>query len=147
MGFSLPAAIFAKLARPDHQVIDVDGDASFCMTMEEALTAAQHGVPVKVVVFNNQRQAMISQLQKSDYGGRECFAQQQNPDFVQLVSSMGWEGQHCGVLQELPSCMHWLLSCQRPALLDVAFTDTDMVPIVPNGKTLGEIKTSGIQDK
>lgn len=145
MGFGLPAAIGAKLARPDHQVIDLDGDASLCMTMEEALTASQNDIPVKVVVFNNQRQAMISQLQKSDYGGRECFVQQQNPDFVQLVSSMGWEGRRCDVLQELPSCMHWLLACQRPALLDVAITDTDMVPIVPNGKTLGEIKAPGIQ--
>lgn len=145
MGFGLPAAIGAKLARSDHQVIDVDGDASFCMTMEEALTASQHNIPVKVVVFNNQRQAMISQLQKSDYGGRECFAQQQNPDFVQLVSSMGWEGWRCGVPQELPSCMHRLMACQGPALLDVAITDTDMVPIVPNGRTLGEIKGAGIQ--
>lgn len=115
MGFGLPAAIGAKLARFDDQVIDVDGDASFCMTMEEALTASQHDIPVKVVVFNNQRQAMISQLQKSDYGGRECFAQQQNPDFVQPVSSMRWEGRRCEVLQELPSCMHWLLACQGPA--------------------------------
>ena len=145
MGFGLPAAIGAKLARSDHQVIDVDGDASFCMTMEEALTASQYNIPVKVVVFNNQRQAMISQLQKADYGGRECFAQQQNPDFVQLISSMGWEGRRCGILQDLSSCMHWLLACQGPALLDVAFTDTDMVPIVPNGKTLGEIKAPGIQ--
>ena len=82
MRFGLPATIGAKLAQPDHQVIDMDGDATFCMTIEKALTAAQHGIPVKVVVFNNQRQVMNCRLQKSNYGCRECFAQQQNLDFV-----------------------------------------------------------------
>ncbi|PWY75068.1 hypothetical protein BO70DRAFT_388838 [Aspergillus heteromorphus CBS 117.55] len=70
MGFGLPAALGAKLAVPNNLVIDIDGDASFCMSMDALLTAQQAGVDVKVIVCENGGQGMIRQLQEMDYGGR-----------------------------------------------------------------------------
>lgn len=60
MGFGLPAAIGAKIARPDHLVIDIDGDASFCMTMAEVATAVQFNIDIKIVVINNGEEGMIT---------------------------------------------------------------------------------------
>ncbi|KAG0154706.1 hypothetical protein PDIDSM_274 [Penicillium digitatum] len=136
MGFGLPAAIGAQMARPDHIVIDIDGDASFCMTMEELLTASQYDLPIKVIVFNNNAQGMIAQLQQADYGGRVCYNRQANPNFVQLARSMGCESQRCEYAGELSRCIQWLLECPRPALLDVVMDEMKMLPIVPNGKAL-----------
>lgn len=63
MGYGLPAAIGAKVGKPDHVVIDIDGDASFCMTLSELSTAAQFNVGVKIVVLNNEEQGMVTQWQ------------------------------------------------------------------------------------
>ncbi|KAH8428593.1 thiamine pyrophosphate-binding protein [Aspergillus melleus] len=140
MGFGLPAAIGAKLARPDCEVIDIDGDASFCMTMAELLTASQHGIAVKVVILNNSQQGMITQLQRSAYGGRECHTRQANPDFVALARSMHCHGARYMPGQDLSASIRWLLRCQGPAVLEVAVADTEMVPIVPEGQALDDIK-------
>jgi acetolactate synthase-1/2/3 large subunit len=136
MGFGLPAAIGAQIARPDHTVIDIDGDASFCMTMEELLTASQYNIPIKVVIFNNNTQGMIAQIQRSGYGGRVCYNCQANPDFVQLAHAMGCESQRCRSLGELRGCIRWLLERRKPALLDILMDEAEMLPIVPNGKAL-----------
>jgi acetolactate synthase-1/2/3 large subunit len=136
MGFGLPAAIGVQLARPDHIVIDIDGDASFCMTMEELLTASQYNLPIKIIVFNNDIQGMISQLQRSDYEGRSCHNRQSNPDFVQLARSMGVQSRRCSNTAELRGGLEWLLECQGPALVDVRMCETEMLPIVPTGEAL-----------
>ncbi|KAI9042668.1 thiamine pyrophosphate-binding protein [Aspergillus affinis] len=140
MGFGLPAAIGAKLAQPDCEVIDIDGDASFCMTMAELLTASQHGVAVKVIILNNSQQGMITQLQRSSYGGRECHARQANPDFVALAHCMDCQGARHMPGQDLSASICWLLRCQSPAVLEVAVAKTEMVPIVTEGGALDEIK-------
>ncbi|KAE8147236.1 acetolactate synthase [Aspergillus avenaceus] len=135
MGYGLPSAIGAQLAKPDHLVIDVDGDASLCMTMAELLTASQNNIPVKVVIFNNDQQAMIAQLQHSDYNGRLCHTKQASPDFVQLAQSMKCQGRQCTSREKLGDCIDWLIGCQGPAVLDVLTADTDMRPIVPTDST------------
>lgn len=140
MGFGLPAAIGAQIAWPKRNVIVIDGDASFCMTMEELLTAAQHGIPVKLIIMNNQKQGMITQLQCADYGGRVCYDQQRNPDFVELAQSMGSQGRRCVDQQDLPGHIAWLLLCRGPALLEVRVAEENMVPIVPSGGSLSEMK-------
>ncbi|EAU36342.1 predicted protein [Aspergillus terreus NIH2624] len=140
MGYGLPAAIGSKTARPGHHVICIDGDASFCMSMAELLTASQQGVSVKVIILNNQEQGMISQLQRESYEGRICYARQDNPDFVQLARSMNCQGQRCFFKEDLPECIDWLLRCDRPALLDVLIAETEMVPIVSSGQSLDCMK-------
>ncbi|OJZ90127.1 hypothetical protein ASPFODRAFT_128913 [Aspergillus luchuensis CBS 106.47] len=140
MGYGLPAAIGSKTARPNNDVICIDGDASFCMTMAELLTASQHGVTVKVIILNNQEQGMISQLQRESYGGRTCYARQDNPDFVRLARSMNCQGKRCFFKEDLPECIDWLLRCDGVALLDVLIAETEMVPIVPSGQSLDFMK-------
>lgn len=132
MGFGIPAAIGAKLALPDQQVIAVDGDASFCTTMEELMTALLHQVQIKVIVFNNRQQVILSQLQR-EYGVKACCDSRMSPDFDRLARSMGCQGQRCDRVEELPDAIYWLLRCQGPALLDVAVSQPGMVSIASNG--------------
>lgn len=82
MGFGLPAAIGAKVARPEALVVDVDGDASLGMTLSELSTAAQHDVGVKVVVMNSSEQGMVTQWQNLFYRNVNRFAHthHKNPD-------------------------------------------------------------------
>ncbi|KAE8353521.1 acetolactate synthase [Aspergillus coremiiformis] len=140
MGYGLPAAIGAQIAKPDHVVIDVDGDASFSMTMEELMTASEHQIPVKAIIFNNGRQAMVTQLQLADYHGRVCYSQQKNPDFVALAHSMWCQARQCRSLDTLAACIQWLLDCQGPAVLDVIIADVDFKPLVPSGGSLDQIQ-------
>lgn len=140
MGFGLPAAIGAQLAKPDPLVIDVDGDASPCMTMEELLTASQYDIPVKVVLFNKHQQAMITQLLQKDYNGCVCHPRQANPDFVRLAQSKGCQGRQCFRSDTLPENMEWPLNCEGPAMLDVIIEDIDMKPIVSTGGSLDKVE-------
>ncbi|KAE8153351.1 thiamine pyrophosphate enzyme, N-terminal TPP binding domain-containing protein [Aspergillus avenaceus] len=140
MGFGVPSAIGAKLACPDAMVIDFDGDASFCMTMEELLTASQFNIDIRLIIINNQRQRMIADYQIAHYHGRVCQAEQSNPDFLALAKSMGCEGRRCCSRGELGNCIEWLLQTKGPVLLEIC-TDDDfpMLPIVPNGEPLDHI--------
>ncbi|RHZ56257.1 uncharacterized protein CDV56_102487 [Aspergillus thermomutatus] len=142
MGFALPAAIGAKLARPECTVIDIDGDASLCMTVQEILTAVQFSVDMKILVINNEEQGMITQLQHAYYGGRMVHAQQKNPDFVRLAESMGCQGR-CISRFDLQNNVRWLLEAKGVALLEVVTEGSvPMVPIVANGQPLESIVDS-----
>jgi acetolactate synthase-1/2/3 large subunit len=79
---------------------------------------------------------MITQIQRSSYGGRVCHNRQSNPDFVSLALSMGCESRRCQSGEELGNCIRWLLNCKKPALLDVLVSEAEMLPIVPSGKAL-----------
>jgi acetolactate synthase-1/2/3 large subunit len=85
MGYGLPSAIGAKIARPDCIVVDIDGDSSFCMTAMELVTAAQYGVGVKVLILNNSFQGMVKQWQDLFYGKRYSNSTMFNPDFIKLA--------------------------------------------------------------
>ncbi|KAI9926005.1 hypothetical protein ASPWEDRAFT_49867 [Aspergillus wentii DTO 134E9] len=136
MGFGLPSAIGAKLANPDKMVVNIDGDASLGMSLQEFSTAAQYNIAVKTIIFNNGQQEMVAQMQKAAYNGRVCFVHQQNPDFVMLANSVGIRGIRCTTARELPSCIQWLLQSEGPAVLDVTTDETEMVPIVAGGQAL-----------
>ncbi|KAJ5053362.1 hypothetical protein NUH16_010433 [Penicillium rubens] len=137
MGFGLPASIGAKLGSPGSVVIDIDGDGSFCMTMAELLTASQYGVGVKVIVFNNGEQRMVSQFQQTYYQGRVAHTRLQNPDFVSLSKSMGCDARRCVCPQDLRGCIEWLLRAECPALLEMILdNEPPMLPIVRSGASL-----------
>jgi acetolactate synthase-1/2/3 large subunit len=140
MGFGLPAAIGAKFARPDHIVIDIDGDASFCMTMAEVATAVQFKTGIKMVIINNGEQGMITQLQQAYYNGRICFSKQHNPNFFTLVESMGGQGRRCSDRKDLTAGVQWLLDTLGVVCLEVVTVDNVPVePNVPAGKPLDAI--------
>jgi acetolactate synthase-1/2/3 large subunit len=139
MGYGLPAAIGAKVARPDALVVDVDGDASFNMTMTELSTAAQFGVGVKVLVLNNEEQGMVTQWQSLFYEDRFAHTHQKNPDFVRVAEAMGVPAQRCVALRDLPGQLEWLLTSDGPAFLEVVVDKkVPVLPMVPAGKALHE---------
>ncbi len=95
MGFGLPAAIGAKVARPDALVIDIDGDASYNMTMTELSTASQFNIGIKVIVLNNEEQGMVTQWQNLFYEDRYSHTHQKNPDFMKVSDGMGVQCRVC----------------------------------------------------
>ncbi|KAL8670076.1 MAG: hypothetical protein Q9168_005361, partial [Polycauliona sp. 1 TL-2023] len=141
MGFGLPAAIGAKVARPDALVIDVDGDASFCMTLTELSTMAQFNIGAKVIILNNEEQGMVTQWQQLFYEDRFAHTHQKNPDFVKLSEAMGVQAQRCIAPEDVEAKLKWLIESEGPALLEV-MTDqkVPVLPMVEGGKALHEMK-------
>lgn len=141
MGYGLPACIGAKVARPDALVVDIDGDASFSMTLTELSTAAEFNIGVKIIVLNNEEQGMVTQWQSLFYEDRFAHTHQRNADFVKLGDAMGVKAKRVAKLEELESAMKWLLfeSGEGPALLEVV-TDqkVPVLPMVPAGSGLHE---------
>ncbi|KAK3988507.1 putative acetolactate synthase catalytic subunit mitochondrial precursor [Cladorrhinum sp. PSN332] len=139
MGYGLPAAIGAKVAKPDALVIDIDGDASFGMTLTELSTAAQFNIGVKVIVLNNEEQGMVTQWQNLFYQDRYSHTHQKNPDFMKLADAMGIQHRRLIKPEETREALQWLIDTDGPALLEVV-TDkkVPVLPMVPAGAALHE---------
>uniref|UniRef100_L2FKC2 Acetolactate synthase n=1 Tax=Colletotrichum fructicola (strain Nara gc5) TaxID=1213859 RepID=L2FKC2_COLFN len=149
MGYGLPAAIGAKVARPDALVVDIDGDASFNMTLTELSTAAQFNIGVKVIVLNNEEQGMVTQWQNLFYEDRYAHTHQKNPDFMKLADAMGVQHRRVIKPDEVVDALKWLINTDGPALLEVV-TDkkVPVLPMVPAGSGLHEFLTwDGAKDK
>lgn len=142
MGYGLPAAIGAKVAQPDALVIDIDGDASFNMTLTELTTAAQFNIGVKVIVLNNEEQGMVTQWQNLFYDDRYAHTHQRNPDFMKLADAMGVQHRRCSKPDDVRDSLKWLIESDGPALLEV-ITDkkVPVLPMVPTGAGLHEFLT------
>ncbi|KAK3390583.1 thiamine diphosphate-binding protein [Podospora didyma] len=142
MGYGLPAAIGAKVAKPDSLVIDIDGDASFGMTLTELSTAAQFNIGVKIIVLNNEEQGMVTQWQNLFYEDRYSHTHQKNPDFMKLADAMGIQHKRVVNPDEVVNSLKWLIESDGPALLEVV-TDkkVPVLPMVPAGSGLHEFIT------
>ncbi|CAP70234.1 uncharacterized protein PODANS_3_3200 [Podospora anserina S mat+] len=148
MGYGLPAAIGAKVAKPDSLVIDIDGDASFGMTLTELSTAAQFNIGVKIIVLNNEEQGMVTQWQNLFYEDRYSHTHQKNPDFMKLADAMGIQHRRLIKPDETREALQWLIDTDGPALLEVV-TDkkVPVLPMVPGGSALHEFITyDGVKD-
>ena len=139
MGFGLPSAIGAKVAQPDSLVVDIDGDASFNMTLTELSTAAQFNIGVKIIILNNEEQGMVTQWQALFYEDRYAHTHQKNPDFIKLAEAMGVQADRCISPGDVDKKLEWLINSEGPALLEVV-TDkkVPVLPMVPAGKALHE---------
>jgi acetolactate synthase-1/2/3 large subunit len=137
MGFGLPAAIGAQVAFPDELVIDVAGDGSFEMTLQELSTAQTYGLPVKVVILNNGYLGMVRQWQELFWQGRYAgtsFAPFQ-PDFARLAGAYGVAGHTVKDADDLEDALREALAHDGPALVDVHVNPMAKVfPMVPQGK-------------
>lgn len=137
MGYGLPAAIGAKLGRPNAQVINIDGDASFCMSLNELSTAAEYNIGVKILLLNNSEQGMVTQLQQQYYNSKFAHSHQKNPDFVRVGEAMGVASSRAVRPEELEEKLEWLLAQNGPALLEVIVDPKTLVlPTVKSGKAL-----------
>lgn len=139
MGFGLPAAIGAQVAKPDAIVIDIDGDASFNMTLTELSSAVQCGAPIKVLVLNNEEQGMVTQWQSLFYEHRYAHTHQSNPDFMKLAEATGFTGIRITKPSEIESGVKQFLETEGPVLLEACVEKkVPVLPMVPAGKGLDE---------
>ena len=141
MGYGLPAAIGAKVARPGQQVILFTGDGSIMMNCQEMATAAANGVAVKIIVVHNRVLGMVTQWQRMFYD--KHYSQTLLPgstDFVKLAEAMGVQACRLQDLASLKSDLAAALTSDAPMLIDVIVPgNVDVLPMVPGGKCLDEM--------
>jgi acetolactate synthase I/II/III large subunit len=135
MGFGLPAAIGAKVAKPDDTVVCLAGDGSLVMVCQEMATAAVHEIPVKVFLMNNGHFGMVRQWQELFWSGRyKSVEMGPSPDWVKLAEAFGWTGMRCADKRELGDAMRTALEADGPVLLDVEVSKTEnCFPMIPAG--------------
>ncbi len=137
MGFGLPAALGAQVAFPDQLVVDIAGDGSFEMTLQELSTAQTYGLPVKVVILNNGFLGMVRQWQELFWDKRysnTSFGEFQ-PDFAALAGAYGIPGTRVEDPDDLEDALRETLSTDGPALIDIQVNrDAKVFPMVPQGK-------------
>lgn len=147
MGFGLPSAIGAKAARPNAVVVDIDGDASFAMTLTEMATAAEFGINVKVLLLNNNFQGMVKQWQDLFYEERYSGTPMKNPNFVKFAESMNCEAIRCSDEQELKEAMAKFLAAEGPILGEfVVEKNEHCYPMVGAGRALDEMIIGDFDD-
>ena len=141
MGFGLPAAIGAQVACPDKLVVDIAGDGSIQMNIQEMATAVQCCLPVKVVILNNRYLGMVRQWQELFYEKRyACTGMDHAPDFVKLAEAFGAVGLRASKPEEVESVLKEGLSIQQPVIMDFQVDQEESVyPMVPAGAPITEM--------
>ena len=141
MGFGLPAAIGAQVANPEKLVVDIAGDGSIQMNIQELATAVQYKLPVKVVILNNQYLGMVRQWQELFY--EKCYActpMDHAPDFVKLAEAYGATGLRATRPEEVEPVLRKGLEMDRPVLMDFHVEKEEGVyPMVPAGAPITEM--------
>lgn len=141
MGFALPAAIGAKLANPEKQVIAIIGDGGFQMTLQELGTIMQNNIGVKIIILNNEYLGMVRQWQQMFFEKRYSFTNIQSPDFVALAASYNIKGVKVEKQEDLSHALDQLLNIENAFLLEVKVAKEDNVfPMVPTGASIAEIR-------
>ncbi|MCR6634367.1 acetolactate synthase 3 large subunit [Devosia sp.] len=141
MGYGLPAAVGVQVAHPDALVIDIAGEASVQMTMQEMSTAVQYRLPIKIFILNNERMGMVRQWQDLLHGSRYAHSYSESlPDFVKLAEAYGGKGIRCESPAELDAAIAEMLDYDGPVLFDVIVEkDENCLPMIPSGKPHNEI--------
>ena len=141
MGYGLPAAIGAQLAHPDALVIDIAGEASIQMMLQEMSTALQYGLPIKVFILNNEYMGMVRQWQELLHGGRYSQSYSESlPDFVKLAEAYGGVGIRCDNPGDLDGKIMEMIDVKRPVIFDCLVDKTEnCFPMIPSGKAHNEM--------
>jgi acetolactate synthase-1/2/3 large subunit len=141
MGFGLPAAIGAQLAGPDRVVLDIAGDGSIQMNIQEMATAVQYKLPVKVAILNNRYLGMVRQWQELFYD--KCYAltdMEHAPDFVKIAEAYGALGLRATTPDEVVPVIKKGLSASGPVIMDFVVEREECVyPMVPAGAPITEM--------
>ena len=141
MGFALPAAIGAKMANPEKQVVAIIGDGGFQMTLQELGTIMQNNIGVKIIILNNEYLGMVRQWQQMFFEKRYSFTNIQSPDFVALAASYNIKGVKVEKQEDLSNALDQLLNTENAFLLEVKVAKEDNVfPMVPTGASVAEIR-------
>jgi acetolactate synthase-1/2/3 large subunit len=148
MGFGFPAALGAKVAFPDKQVVDIDGDGSFLMNVQELATAHIEGIAAKAIILNNQHLGMVMQWEDRFHGGNRGHTflgdprdlDRVYPDYATICKGFGVTCERVEHKKDLPAAMKRMLDSKEVYLLDVGTPYTEHVlPMVPAGKTYKDI--------
>ena len=160
MGFGYPAAIGAKVAFPDQQVIDIDGDGSFLMNIQELATAHVEGIAAKAIILNNQYLGMVMQWEdrfynsnrghtflgnpRNIYEGSLVDAKGIYPDYVKICDGFGVKCERVMHKRDLPAAMQRMLDANEPYVLDVVVPYTEHVlPMIPSGGSYKDVIVEG----
>ena len=145
MGYGLPAALGAKLGKPDSPVVLFTGDGSIMMNCQEFATIADNDIDVKVVILHNCILGMVAQWQRLFYSHHYSQSELKGKtDFVKLSEAMGVKGYRLTKKEELETVLPKLLAEKGPMLIDVMVPeDEDVLPMVPGGKRLDQMVLGG----
>ncbi|MGJ8537110.1 MAG: biosynthetic-type acetolactate synthase large subunit [Parasphingopyxis sp.] len=135
MGYGLPAAIGAQIGNPNALVIDIAGEASIQMCIQELGTASQYRLPVKVFVLNNEYMGMVRQWQELTYSGRYSESYSDSlPDFVKLAEAYGWKGIRIEAKADLEAGISEMLAHDGPVFVDCCVAKmANCLPMIPSG--------------
>ncbi len=148
MGFGLPAAVGAQIAKPNATVVDIDGDHSFNMTMTELSTAVEHKLPIKVCILNNGYMGMVRQWQELFYGKRYSKSYLSNPDYATLAKALGAVGITVEKKSDVAKAVKKMLSEKKPCVVDFRVENEENVwPMVPAGKSIDEMSGLDILER
>ncbi len=141
MGYGLPAAVGVQIAHPDALVVDIAGEASIMMNIQELSTAVQFRLPVKVFIINNQYMGMVRQWQELLHGSRysESYSEAL-PDFVKLAEAFGCVGMRVSDPAKVDDTIKEMISIKRPVVCDVIVDQKEnCYPMIPSGKAHNEM--------
>ncbi len=141
MGFGLPAAIGAKMAAPEREVISISGDGGYQMTIQELGTIFQQKVPVKIVVLNNEFLGMVRQWQQLFFDKRYASTEMINPDFVAIAKGYFIEAQKVTKREDLKDAVAKMINTDGPYFLEVCVEKEDNVfPMIPTGASVSDVR-------
>ena len=144
MGYGLPAAVGVQMAHPDALVIDIAGEASVQMTMQEMSTAIQYDLPIKIFILNNEYMGMVRQWQEILHGKRYSHSYSEAlPDFVKMAEAFGCVGLRAEKPSELDDKIQEMIAVKRPVLFDVRVDPAEnCYPMIPSGGAHNEMLLS-----
>ncbi|MHC5233621.1 acetolactate synthase 3 large subunit [Brucella sp. LJL56] len=141
MGYGLPAALGVQIAHPDALVIDIAGDASIQMCIQEMSAAIQHNAPIKIFILNNQYMGMVRQWQQLLHGNRLSHSYTEAmPDFVKLAEAYGAHGIRCDKPGKLDDAIQEMIDIDKPVIFDCRVANlANCFPMIPSGKAHNEM--------
>ena len=141
MGYGLPAALGVQIAHPDSLVVDIAGDASVLMTIQEMSCAVQHNAPIKIFILNNQYMGMVRQWQQLLHGNRLSHSYTEAlPDFVKLAEAYGAHGIRCDKPGKLDAAIDEMIETKAPVIFDCRVANlANCFPMIPSGKAHNEM--------
>jgi acetolactate synthase-1/2/3 large subunit len=141
MGYGLPAALGVQVAHPDALVVDIAGEASILMNIQEMSTIAQYRLPVKVFILNNEYMGMVRQWQELLHGGRYAESYMYSlPDFVQLAESFGAVGLRAEKPEDVDGLIDEMLKVDKAVIADVKVEKLEnCFPMIPSGAAHSEM--------
>ncbi len=149
MGYGLPSSIGVQIANPKSLVIDIAGEASFLMNMQELSTIVQYKLPIKIFIINNQWMGMVRQWQELIHGSRYSESYTDSlPDFIKLAESFGIKGLRANEIQDLNPVIDEILSTDGPVLADICVEkEENCFPMIPSGSAHFEMILSKEDEK